>query len=109
MLTELSRRDWPRFFDRVAAALAARAVTVYAAGFDGAAQDEWVALESLSYDADQGELRIALGSGTVVRRPLRLHVHQDEDLLYSLELVEPGGRRDFVVLRHPLRIVGASA
>jgi hypothetical protein len=84
MLTELSRRDWPRFFDRVSAALAARAVTVYAAGLDGAREEEWMPLGALSYDAGEGELRFLLGGRTVVRR-------------------------DFLVLRHPLPVVGASA
>jgi hypothetical protein len=109
MLTELSRRDWPRFFERMSAALAGRMVTVYGAGLDGAQEEEWVSLGSLTYDADQGELRILLGRRAVARRPLRVYVHQEEDLLYSMELEEPGGRRDFLVLRHPLPIVGASA
>jgi len=40
-----------------------------------------------------------------VRHPREVHVHWEEDLLHSLELVDADGRRDFVVLRKPLRML----
>lgn len=87
MLTPLSRRDWPRFFDRLSAALAGRAVDVYAAGLDGEPHAEWVRLSSLSYDAAGNELALVLD-------------HAD-----SVELVQADGRRDFIVLRHALEVL----
>jgi hypothetical protein len=32
-------------------------------------------------------------------------VHLEEDLLYSMELVNADGRREFVVLRKPLQVL----
>jgi hypothetical protein len=105
-MTQLSRRDWPRYFDRMSAALAGRAIELDAAGLG--LPGEWVRLVSLSYDAEHGELALGLKGGErLVRNPTEIHVHQDDELLHSLELVGAGGRRDFLVLRHPLPLVGA--
>jgi len=107
MLTQLSRRRWPQYFDRLAAALAGRAVALDAAGLG--LPGEWVRLASLSYDAERGELALVFEGGVrFVRNPAEIHVHQDGELLQSMELVGAGGLRDFIVLRHPLPVVGAS-
>lgn len=106
MLTQLSRRNWPHYFDRVSAALAGRAVELDAAGLG--LPGEWVSLASFSYDAERGELTLVLeGDARLARHPTEIHVHQDDGLLHSLELVGAGGRRDFIVLRHPLPVLGA--
>jgi hypothetical protein len=104
MLTQLSRRHWQPYFARVSAALVGRAVELDAAGLG--LPGEWVRLVSLSYDAERGELALALEGERLARQPTEIHVHQDEELLHSLELVGAGGRRDFLVLRHPLPVVG---
>ena len=106
MLTQLSRRRWPEYFDRLAAALAGRAVELDAAGLG--LPGEWVGIVSFSYDAQSGELTLALeGGARLARYPTEIHVHQDDGLLHSLELVGAGGQRDFIVLRHPLPVLGA--
>jgi hypothetical protein len=105
MMTPLSRRDWPRFFERLSAAIAGRAVELDAAGLGLAG--EWVRLVSLSYHAQRGELVLVLDGGErLARTPTAIHVHQDEELLHSLQLVGAAGRRDLLVLRHPLAVVG---
>jgi hypothetical protein len=65
MLTQLSRRRWPHYFDRLAAALAGRAVELDAAGLG--LPGEWVGLVSLSYDAERGELTLVLEGGARLR------------------------------------------
>lgn len=110
MLTQLSRRDWPRFFARVSAALAGRATEVDAAGLDKDLPGDWIVLASIAYDAERNELGLVLEGGRrLVRDPRQVHVHLDADMLHSMELVDAGGRRDFVVLRRPLQVLGVTA
>ena len=105
MLRQLSRRDWQRFFSRLSAALAGRAVHLESAGLDEALPDD-VILADVSYDAASGELVLELGGGQrLVRHPREVLVHLEEDLLHSLELVDAGGRRDFVVPSRPLQVL----
>jgi len=106
MLTQLSRRDWQRFFSRMSAALAGGAAHVEPAGLDEDLPGNSIGLAGVSYDAAREELVLALeGDRRLVRHPREVHVHWEEDLLHSLELVDADGRRDFVVLRKPLRIL----
>ena len=106
MLTQLSRRDWRRFFARLSAALAARPASVDAAGFDEKLPGERIALLSASFDPESGELALLLeGERRIVRQPRQVYVHLDEDLLLGMELVDAGGRRDFVVLHRPLQLL----
>lgn len=103
MLTQLSRRDWQGFFARASAALAARTVNVDTSGIDEDLPGEDIELVSISYDPGNGELGLLLeGDRRVVRHPRQVHVHLDEDLLHSMELVDADGRREFVVLQKPL-------
>jgi hypothetical protein len=105
MLTQLSRRDWPRFFSRLSAALAGRAVPVDTAGFDEELPGGWIGLASVSYDAEREELVLLLeGERRLARHPHQVHVHWDEGLLYSVELVDRDGRRDYLMLRQPLQV-----
>jgi hypothetical protein len=106
VLTQLSRRDWERFFARVAAALAARTVSIDTGGLDEELPGDRIDLLSVSYEPGSGELALLLeGDRRVVRHPRQVHVHLDEDLLHSMELVDADGRREFVVLRKPLRVL----
>jgi len=106
MLTQLSRRDWQRFFDRVSAALAGRAAQVDTAGLDEELPGEWIVLASLPYDAEANELGLVLeGERRLIRHPRQVHVHQDGDMLHSMELIDEGGGRDFIVLREPLQVL----
>ena len=106
MLTQLSRRDWQGFFARVSAALAARAASIDCAGLDEELPGDRIELLSASYDPESGELALLLeGDRRVVRHPRQIHVHLDEDLLHSMELVDADGRREFVVLQKPLPLL----
>jgi hypothetical protein len=106
MLTQLSRRDWERFFARVSAALAARTVSIGTGGLDEELPGDRVELLSVSYEPGSGELALLLeGERRLVRHPRQVHVHLDEDLLHSMELVDAEGRREFVVLGKPLRLL----
>jgi hypothetical protein len=83
---------------------------VDAAAFDEELPGDWIVLASLSYDAERDELAVLLeGDRRLVRHPRQIHVHQDGDMLHSIEVVDAQGRRDFVLLRHPLQVLGASA
>jgi hypothetical protein len=105
VLTQLSRRDWPRFFARVSAALAARPVCIDGSGLDEELPGDWIDLLAVSYEPESGELAMQLeGDRRVMRHPREVHVHLDEDLLHSMELVDADGRREFVVLRRPLQV-----
>jgi hypothetical protein len=106
VLTQLSRRDWQRFFARVSAALAARTVTIDTGGLDEELPGDWIELIAVSYEPGSGELVLLLeGERRVVRHPREVHVHLDEDLLHSMQLVDADGRREFVVLRRPLQLL----
>lgn len=106
MLTQLSRRDWQRFFARVSAALAARSVSIDCNGLDEELPGDRIDLLSVSYEPEGGELALLLEGDRRVARHLRhVHVHLEEDLLYSMELVDADGRREFVVLRKPLQVL----
>ena len=103
MLTQLSRRDWQRFFARVSAALVARTVSIDCNGLDEELPGDCIDLLALSYEPGSGELALLLeAERRVVRHPGQVHVHLDEDLLHSMQLVDADGRREFVVLRKPL-------
>lgn len=106
MLTQLSRRDWQRFFARVSAALAGRSVQVDATALDEELPGDWVGLACVSYDPERGELALTVeGERRLVRHPRQVHVHQDGDMLHSMELIDADGRRDFIVLREPLQVL----
>lgn len=106
MLTQLSRRDWQHFFARLSAALAARGASVDTSGFDEALPGERIALLSAAFDPESAELALLLeGERRIVRQPRQVYVHLDEDLLLGMELVDAGGRRDFVVLHRPLQLL----
>ena len=105
MLTQLSRRDWERFFARLSAALAARSASIDTAGLDEELPGDRIDLLSTFYEPGSGELALLLGGDRrVVRHPREVHVHLDEDLLHSMELVDADGRRELVVLRRPLQV-----
>ena len=106
MLTQLSRRDWQRFFARLSAALAARSVSIDCNGLDEELPGDRIDLLSVSYEPESGELALLLeGERRVVRHPRQVHAHLDEDLLHSMQLVDADGRREFVVLRRPLQLL----
>jgi len=106
VLTQLSRRDWPHFFARLSAALAARGASVDTSGFDEALPGERIRLLSASLDPESGELALLLqGERRLVRHPRQVYVHLDGDLLHSMELVDADERRDFVVLHRPLQLL----
>jgi len=106
VLTQLSQRDWPRFFGRLSAALAARPASVDTSGFDEKLPGERIALLSASFEPESGELALLLeGERRLARHPRQVYVHLDEDLLHSMELVDADGRRDFVVLHGPLQVL----
>lgn len=106
MLTQLSRRDWERFFARVSAALAARTVSIDCSGLDEELPGDRVELLSVSYEPANVELALLLeGERRLVRHPRQVHVHLDDDLLHSMEFVDADGRREFVVLDRPLRLL----
>ena len=110
-LTQLSRRSWHAYFDRVAAALAARGAHVEPAGLglDEAAHGQWMHLVSLSYDTERDELALTLeGARRLIRHPREVHVHQDGDWLHGMEVLDAEGERHFLVLRSPLQLLGAT-
>lgn len=105
MLTQLSRRDWQHFFVRMSAALALRPASIEPSGLDADLPGERIHLLSASYEPDSGELALLLeGERRLVRHPLHVHVHLDEELLHSMELVDANGQRDFLVLHRPLQL-----
>jgi len=111
-LTQLSRRSWQAYFDRVAAALAGRGAHVEPAGLglDEAAHGQWVHLVSLSYDAEPDELALTVEGARrlIIRHPRQVHVHQDGDWLHGMEVLDAEGERHFLVLRSPLQVMGAT-
>ena len=109
-LTQLSRRSWHAYFDRVSAALAGRGAQVEPAGLglDADARGQWTGLAWLSYDDERDELALGLrGERRVIRHPRQVHVHQDDDWLHSIEVLDAEGERHFLVLRSPLQVLGA--
>jgi hypothetical protein len=105
-LTQLSRRNWQHFFARVSAALAVHPASVDTSGLDADLPGERIHLLSASFDPESGELALLLeGEQRLVRHPRQVHVHLDEDLLHSIELVDADGQRDFLVLHRPLPLL----
>lgn len=109
VLTQLSRRSWQAYFDRVSAALAGGGAQVEPAGLglDAETHGQWVQLVALSYDPGQDELSLSLeGARRLTCHPRQIHVHQDGDWLHSVEVLDAEGERHFIVLRSPLQVQG---
>lgn len=105
--TELARRHWEAFFERLAPLLRASVVQVETSGLglgDRIAAD-WARLAELSYDAGKDLLEIgAHGADRTIHRPARIYVRDEEGWLQSIEIVDGEGRRDFVIFKEPLHL-----
>ena len=108
-LTQLSRPQWQTFLDWLARVLADHQVEVEATGIGlRGLQAEWLPLSGLSYDAGNDALVVAAGGVEhPIRHPTQIHIDQEPQWLYSIEVVDAESNHHFIVFKEPLSLPAA--
>lgn len=106
-LTQLAKPRWQDYFDRVSKTLGAKLVEIEVTGLGlgNQVQAEWLPLIGLTYDPKNDILAVALeGLQHNIQHPKQIHVEQDVETLYSIEVVDAGGEHHLLILKDPLRL-----
>jgi hypothetical protein len=111
MPTQLAKPQWQSFFARLSPLLRAQVVEVevYGLGLGAQISADWVRLAELSYEVQNDVLHIGVyGADRAIHRPAQVHLRQDEARLQSIEIVDSEGKRNFLILKEPLRLAAAN-
>ena len=109
-LTQLAKSRWQDYFDRVSKVLGAKLVELEVTGLGLGDQVEvdWLPLIGLSYDPKDDVLVVMVeGIEHNIRHPKQIHVEQDVESLYSMEVVDAAGEHHILLLKDPLRLPAA--
>ena len=109
-LTQLAKPQWRDYFDRVSKILGAKLVEIEVAGLGLGDQVEvdWLPLIGLSYDP-RGDVLAVMVEGIEhnIRHPKQIHVEQDIESLYSIEVVDTAEEHHILLLKDPLKLPSA--
>ncbi len=109
-LTQLAKPQWQDYFDRVSKVLGAKLVELEVTGLGLGDQVEvdWLPLIGLSYDPKGDVLAVMVeGIEHNIQHPKKIHVEQDMESLYSIEIVDAEGEHHILLLKDPLRLPAA--
>ena len=104
---EIARRDWPKFFDSVSAALSGKVIVIEVDSLELGAQTEVrnLSLDGLTYDPKDDAFIISTAViEHVIRAPRRIFVADGEAGINSLEIVDSDGGKQIVNFNEPLAL-----
>jgi hypothetical protein len=106
-LTQLAKPEWQDYFDGVSKVLDAKLVEIEVTGLGLGDQVEvdWLPLIGLSYDPRGAVLAVIVeGIEHNIRHPKQIHVEQDVEGLYSIEVVDSAEEHHILLLKDPLKL-----
>ena len=109
-LTQLAKSEWQDYFDSVSKVLGAKLVEIEVTGLELGDQVEvdWLPLIGLSYDPREDVLAVIVeGIEHNIRHPKQIHVEQDIESLYSIEVVDTAEEHHILLLKDPLKLPSA--
>jgi len=109
-LIQLAKSKWQNYFDRISKELGAKLVEVEVTGLGLGDQVEvdWLPLIGLSYDP-KGDVMAVMVEGIEhnIQHPKEIHVEQDVETVYSIEVVDASADHHILLLKDPLGLPAA--
>lgn len=105
--TEIPRRQWRQYCDRMSTALVGRRVELEIVSLELGEHVEarWVPLVGIVYDGRADVLEIALdGVGHSIAQPREIYAEETERGLVALEIIAADETRQVIRLREPLQL-----
>lgn len=107
--TELERRQWRQYFDRVSRNLAGKCVEIEVASLDLGIQyaAKWIPLLGVTYDeADDMMIVMADGLNHLIRKPSSVFVQSDGIDLLSMKVIDASGATQLIRFKEPVQLSG---